>query len=187
MNKYVGVLEGLLFVVGDEGLTLDQIKDLLDIDESTAIELVRILRSRYENESYGIQLSFLGNSFKLTTKKEHRDYYQKLIENPTVNTLSQAALETLAIIAYNEPVTIQEIDSIRGINSREMVKRLMAKGFVKEVGKSEGAFKATTYATTRDFLDYFGLSSKEQLPKFEEIVENNDDTDLYESKFKEDY
>lgn len=185
MNKYVGILEGLLFVVGDEGLTLEQIKELLEIDETDATELVRILRSRYENESYGIQLSFLGNTFKLTTKKEHRDYYQKLIENPTTNTLSQAALETLAIIAYNEPVTVQDVDTIRGINSREMVRRLMAKGFVKEVGKSDGAFKATTYATTRDFLDYFGLSSKDELPKFEQIVENNDDTDLYESKYKE--
>ena len=185
MNRYLGILEGLLFVVGDEGLTLQQIQELLEINEDDAKELVKRLRSRYEDESYGVQLSFLGNSFKLTTKKEHRDFYQKLIENPSTNNLSQAALETLAIIAYNEPVTIQDIDTIRGINSREMVRRLIAKGFVKEVGRSDGVGHATTYATTRDFLDYFGLSSKDQLPKFEEIVENIDDTDLYESKYKE--
>ena len=185
MNRYVGILEGLLFVVGDEGLTLEQIQDIMELTEEEAKEVVRLLRSRYENESYGIQLSFLGNAFKLTTKKEHRDYYQKLIENPTTNTLSQAALETLAIIAYNEPLTVQDIDNIRGVNSREMVRRLVAKGFVKEVGKSDGAFRATLYSTTRDFLDYFGLSSKEDLPKFEEIVEQADDTDLYESKYKE--
>lgn len=184
MDK-LGVLEGLLFVVGDEGLTFDQIKDILDINEEDAKELVKRLRSRYESCEYGIQLSFLGDAFKLTTKKEHREYYQKLIENPTTNTLSQAALETLAIIAYNEPLTVQDIDNIRGINSREMVRRLMAKGFVKEVGKSEGIGRATLYATTRDFLDYFGLSSKEELPKYEEIKENIDDTDLYESKYKE--
>lgn len=185
MNRFIGILEGLLFVVGDEGLSLEQIQEILEIDENSAKELVKELRNRYENEAYGIQLSFLGNSFKLTTKKEHRDYYQKLIENPTTNTLSQAALETLAIIAYNEPVTVQDVDTIRGINSREMIRRLVAKGFVKEVGKSDGAFKATTYATTRDFLDYFGLSSKDELPKFEEIVENTDETDLYDSKYKE--
>lgn len=185
MNRYLGILEGLLFVVGDEGLTLQQIQELLEINEDDAKELVKRLRSRYEDESYGVQLSFLGNSFKLTTKKEHRDFYQKLIENPSTNNLSQSALETLAIIAYNEPVTIQDIDTIRGINSREMVRRLIAKGFVKEVGRSDGVGHATTYATTRDFLDYFGLSSKDQLPKFEEIVENIDDTDLYESKYKE--
>ena len=185
MNRYVGVLEGLLFVVGDEGLTLEQIEEILEISEEEAKEVVRLLRSRYEGNEYGIQLSFLGNAFKLTTKKEHREYYQKLIENPSTNTLSQAALETLAIIAYNEPVTVQEVDTIRGINSREMVRRLMAKGFVKEAGKSEGLGKATMYATTRDFLDYFGLSSKDELPRFEDIVEPSDDTDLYESRYKE--
>ena len=185
MNKYIGILEGLLFVVGDDGLTLDQIVELLEINEEDALNIVGILRKRYEGDEYGIQLSFLGKTFKLTTKKEHRDYYQKLIENPSTNTLSQAALETLAIIAYNEPITVQGVDEIRGINSREMIRRLIAKGFVKEAGKSEGLGHATTYATTRDFLDYFGLSSKDELPKFEIIKENIDDKDLYESKYKE--
>lgn len=185
MNRYVGILEGLLFVVGDEGLTIEQIEEILEINEEEAKDVLNRLRNRYESEEYGIQLSFLGNSFKLTTKKEHRDYYQKLIENPGSNTLSQAALETLAIIAYNEPVTVQDVDTIRGINSREMIRRLMAKGFVKEAGKSDGIGRATMYATTRDFLDYFGLSTKEELPKFEEIKEQIDDTDLYDSKYKE--
>lgn len=185
MNRYVGILEGLLFVVGDEGLTIEQIEEILEINEEEAKDVLNRLRNRYESEEYGIQLSFLGNSFKLTTKKEHRDYYQKLIENPGSNTLSQAALETLAIIAYNEPVTVQEVDTIRGINSREMIRRLMAKGFVKEAGKSDGIGRATMYATTRDFLDYFGLSTKEELPKFEKIKEQIDDTDLYDSKYKE--
>ncbi len=185
MDKLVGVLEGLLFVIGDEGLTIEQIKDILEVNEEDAKELVRRLRSRYESNEYGIQLTILGDAFKLTTKKEHRDYYQKLIENPQTNTLSQAALETLAIIAYNEPVTVQDVDTIRGINSREMIRRLVAKGFVKEAGKSEGIGRATMYATTRDFLDYFGLSSKEELPKYEEIKEEIDETDLYDSKYKE--
>ena len=185
VNK-LGVLEGLLFVVGDEGLTIDQIKDLLEVTEEEAKELVMKLRSRYDSNEYGIQLTILGDAFKLTTKKEHKEYYQKLLENPTTNMLSQAALETLAIIAYNEPLTVQDVDNIRGINSREMIRRLVAKGFVKEVGKSEGIGRATLYATTRDFLDYFGLSSKEELPKYEEIKESvADDTDLYESKYKE--
>ena len=115
MDRYVGILEGLLFVVGDEGLTLDQIKDIIGLNEEDTKEVLKRLRSRYEDEMYGIQLSFLGDTFKLTTKKEHRDYYQKLIENPQTNTLSQASLETLAIIAYNEPVTIQDIDNINDL------------------------------------------------------------------------
>lgn len=181
----LGVLEGLLFVVGDEGLTLKQIEEILEINEEESIDLVKRLRSRYEGNEFGIQLSFLGDSFKLTTKKEHKNYYQKLIENPNTNTMSQPALETLAIVAYNEPVTIQEIDSIRGIHSREMVRRLVAKGLLKEVGKSEGIGRATLYATTSDFLDYFGLSSKDELPKFEEIKEEEETVDLYNSKYVE--
>ncbi len=80
MNRYVGILEGLLFVVGDEGLTLEQIEEILELKEEEAKDILNRLRNRYESEEYGIQLSFLGNAFKLTTKKEHRDYYQKLIE-----------------------------------------------------------------------------------------------------------
>lgn len=185
MNKYIGILEGLLFASGDEGLTLEQIEEILELHEEDAKNILNTLRNRYENEEYGIQLCFLGNSFKLATKKEHRDYFQKLIENPTTNTLSQAALETLAIIAYNEPVTVQDVDTIRGVSSREMIRRLMAKGFVCEAGKSDGIGRATLYRTTRDFLDYFGLSTKEELPKYEEIKEQIDDTDLYDSKYKE--
>ena len=186
MNKE-GILEGLLFAVGDEGLTLSQIEDILGIDTDTAKELLLLLKSRYEDDKYGIQISFLGNSFKLTTKKEHKEYYQKLIENPETNTLSQAALETLAIVAYNEPLTVQGVDEIRGVNSRDIIRRLVAKGFLKEVGKSELIGRPTLYATTRDFLDYFGLSSKEQLPKFEEIKKNDEllETNLYDSKYKE--
>lgn len=184
MNKE-GILEGLLFAVGDEGLTLEKIEDILELSSEEAKSLLLSLKNRYEDDKYGIQISFLGNTFKLTTKKEHKHYYQKLIEDPETNTLSQAALETLAIIAYNEPLTVQTIDEIRGVNSREMVRRLVSKGFVKEVGRSDLPGRPIIYATTRDFLDYFGLSSKEELPKFEEIKAQDDETDLYLSKYKE--
>lgn len=186
MNKK-GVLEGLLFAVGDEGLTLKQIEDILELNTEDAKALLMDLKSRYESDEYGIQIGFLGDTFKLTTKKEHKDYYKKLIENPETNTLTQAALETLAIVAYNEPLTVQMVDEIRGVGSREMIRRLVAKGFLKEVGKSDAPGRPTLYSTTRDFLDYFGLSCKEELPKFEEIaIDESDDTDLYESKYKED-
>ena len=103
MNK--AVLEGLLFVVGEDGLTIDQIVDVLEIDEENAKTLIMELKKDYEDDSRGLRIDFLGNRFKITTKFEHKAYYQKLIENPETNFLSQAALETLAIIAYNEPIT----------------------------------------------------------------------------------
>ena len=180
-----GVLEGLLFVMGDEGLSFNQIEEILEIDEDEAKNLILELRRSYEGDNHGIQLGLLGDKFKLTTKKEHKEYYKKLVENKETNTLSNQALETLAIVAYNEPISVQKIEEIRGVNSREMVRRLLAKGLLKEVGKSDEIGKPTIYATTSDFLDYFGLSSKEELPKIEIKEEVIDNIPLYESKYKE--
>lgn len=180
------VLEGLLFVVGDEGLTINQIKDILNLEDEDAKRLIISLKEKYESTDRGIRIDFLGNTFKLTTKKEHKEYYQKLIENPETNVLSNAALETLAIVAYNEPVTRVMVDEIRGVSSRDMIRKLVAKGLVKEIGRSDLPGRPILYGTTSEFLDYFGLASKEDLPKFDMIVEESlDDTDLYHSKYQE--
>lgn len=185
MNK-LAVLEGLLFVVGDDGLTLKQICEIMELSLEEGRDLILDLKNTYDDENRGIRINILGDRFKLSTKKEHREYYKKLVETPENNNLSQAALETLAIVAYNEPLTRIEVDEIRGVNSREMLRKLVAKGLVKEEGRSDLPGRPILYATTNEFLDYFGLSSKDQLPKFEEIVEEEiDDTDLYHSKYIE--
>ena len=191
MNKNLAVLEGLLFVVGEEGLDLSQIEDVLDLDEEEAKILLKNLREEYENDNRGLRIDFLGNRFKLTTQFEHKEYYQKLIENPTTNTLSQAALETLAIIAYNEPITRIKIDELRGVASGQLVRKLVAKGFIKEVGRSDMPGRPILYETTSEFLDYFGLPNIESLPdmsKFIEEASNSDEVDekdLYHSKYRE--
>ncbi|MDD6879392.1 MAG: SMC-Scp complex subunit ScpB [bacterium] len=184
--NYEAVLEGMLFVVGDDGLTIDQIKSVLEIGDDEAKKLILSLKQKYDSDDRGIRINFLGNTFKLTTKSEHREFYQKLIENPQTNTLSQSALETLAIIAYNEPITRLTVDEIRGVSSREIIRKLVAKGLVKEVGRSDMPGRPILYKTTHEFLDYFGLSSKEELPKFDTEVEEIIDTvDLYNSKYTE--
>ena len=188
MNK--AVLEGLLFVVGEDGLTLNQIEDVLEINEEESKNLIMELKKDYEDENRGLRIDFLGNRFKLTTKFEHKAYYQKLIENPETNTLSQAALETLAIIAYNEPITRMQIDSIRGVGSTSIVRKLVAKGFIKESGRSETPGRPILYETTNEFLDYFGLSSIEDLPNMDEIVPKEEEVedvnqDLYTSRYEE--
>lgn len=190
--KNKAVLEGLLFVVGEEGLSLKQIEDVLEIEEDSAKELLKELKHDYEDDNRGIRIDFLGNKFKLTTKYEHRNYYQKLIENPETNILSQAALETLAIIAYNEPITRVEIDKLRGVSTTQMVRKLVAKGFIKEVGRSELPGRPILYETTSEFLDYFGLSTKDDLPDMSEFIKEcedsnleDDDKDLYTSKYQE--
>ena len=185
MNK-LAILEGLLFVVGDDGLTLKQICDIMELSLEEGRDLILDLKNTYDDENRGIRINILGDRFKLSTKKEHREYYKKLVETPENNTLSQAALETLAIVAYNEPLTRIEVDEIRGVNSREMLRKLVAKGLVKEEGRRNLPGRPILYATTNEFLDYFGLSSKDQLPKFEQIIEEEvDDTDLYHSKYVE--
>lgn len=180
------VLEGLLFVVGDDGLTINQIEDVLSLSQEEAGNLILSLKEKYEKSDRGIRINYLGNTFKLTTKKEHKQYYQKLLENPDTNTLSQAALETLAIIVYNEPITRIQVDEIRGVSSREIIKKLVAKGFVKETGRSDLPGRPILYETTSEFLDYFGLANKDELPKFTlPTAEASDDKDLYDSKYHE--
>jgi segregation and condensation protein B len=182
----LGVLEGILFVVGDEGITLNQICEILNVDLEESKRLLMELKKTYETEDRGIRISYLGDAFKLTTKKEHKEYYQKLIETPESNTLSPAALETLAIIAYNQPITRVEIDEMRGVNNVHMIRKLLAKGLIKEVGKSTMPGHPNLYGTTSEFLDYFGLSSIKELPlivKEEEPAEN--ETELFTSIYKE--
>ncbi len=182
----LGVLEGILFVVGDEGVTLSALTDILQIDSEEVKKLLLELKRTYESEERGIRISYLGDAFKLTTKKEHKDYYQKLILNPESNTLSQAALETLAIVAYNQPITRAEIDEIRGISSAHIIRKLIAKNLLKEVGKSSLPGRPNLYQTTSDFLDYFGLSTIKDLPELPTQKEKEDkQQDLFTSIYKE--
>ena len=188
VNK--AVLEGLLFVVGEEGLTLSQIGEVLELEEDACKDLVMELKKDYEDENRGLRIDFLGNRFKLTTKFEHRSYYQKLIETPEYNLLSQSSLETLAIIAYNEPITRMQVEALRGVGCVQIIRKLVAKGLIKEVGRSDLPGRPILYETSSEFLDYFGLSTIEDLPDMNDFiqteeVEENDESDLYTSKYKE--
>ena len=180
------VLEGLLFVVGDDGLTLDQITDLLELEMEDAKNIIKNLMEEYNNDDRGIRIHFLGNTFKLTTKKEHRYFYEKLLTNEENNTLSNSALETLAIIAYNEPITRVEVDEIRGVQTGQLVRKLVAKGLIKECGRSTLPGRPILYKTTSEFLDYFGLKSIEELPKIEvSEKQKDDDISLFDTRYTE--
>ena len=180
-----GIIEGLLYVQGD--LTIKQIEEILEIDEEKAKESVLNLKNYYVNNNRGLRINFLGNTIKLTTCEEHKEYYKKLLEEPSSNNLSQSALETLAIIAYNEPITRGNVDSLRGVDSSYVMRRLLAKGLIKECGKSDLPGKPILYRTTDEFLDYFGLSSQDDLPDISslKIEEDNSSKDLYNSIYKE--
>ena len=184
------VIEGLLFVVGDDGLDLDEISKILEISKDDTKELIKELQNDYQSSDRGIRIDFLGDKLKLTTKKEHNIYYQKLLTTEDNNTLSQAALETLAIIAYNQPITRVKVDELRGISNNHIIRKLVAKGLIKEGGRSNMPGRPILYETTSEFLDYFGLSSIDELPDMREFLEEEeketeDEVDLYQSKYKE--
>lgn len=172
--------------MGDEGIDLSSLCDIMQIDEIEAKELLKQLKKNYEDEDRGLRISYLGDAFKLTTKQEHKEYYEKLVVNPGTNKLSQAALETLAIIAYNQPITTTEISEIRGVQSGQLIRKLVAKGLLKEVGKSELAGRPNLYATTSEFLDYFGLATIKDLPTIEQPNNNGDsESELFTSIYKD--
>lgn len=183
------ILESLLFAAGDEGLTLKQIAEVLEVDELHAAEFVEKLRREYDQDkNRGIMIVQLANTFQLATKKENAIYLKKLVDSPNTSTLSQAALETLAIIAYKQPITRTEIEEIRGVKTERPLQTLMAKALIKEVGRAEGTGRAYLYGTTKEFLDYFGLKNIKELPQLPEKVDEEfvqEEADLFFEKFQE--
>lgn len=179
-----GILEGLLFIAGDEGLSLKKIKEVLEIDDNKLEELVNDLTKLYDAPDRGIRLEILANKLKLVTKVEYKDYYKKIIEFDS-DTLTTAALETLAVIAYNQPITRSMIDEVRGVDSSYHVRKLLLKELIEEKGKSELPGRPTLYGTTDKFLDHFGLHSINELPVLEKDEEVDEEVNLFESKYKE--
>ena len=182
----IGVLEGLLFVTGDDGLKLEDVENILEVTKEDALKLLEQYKKTLEFENRGLKLVYLGNRYKLTTKEEHKKYYELLVDKVVSSTLSQFALETLAIIAYNEPISVGMIDEIRGVSSRDMVRKLLFKGLIDMAGRSDLPGKPMLYKTTNKFLDYFNLSSKDELPELNVPEEMTDEEkDLFISRYKE--
>lgn len=168
-----GVLEALLFAAGDEGISLQQITNVLNITNLEAADLLENLKESYETADRGIHIIEVGGVFQLVTKKQHSEYLKKLVESPGGAILSQAALETLAIIAYKQPITRVEIEDIRGVKTDRSLQTLSAKALIKEVGRVEGTGRAILYGTTKEFLDCFGLKTLQELPPLEEASEED--------------
>ncbi len=180
------VIEGLLFLVGDEGLSLEDISNIIEKPINETQVYIDELIKDYESDTRGIQIEFLGESYKLTTKPIHKEYYKKLAITEENSELSQASLEVLAIIAYNAPMTRVDVDNIRGVNSTFIIRKLLLKGLIEEVGKSDAPGRPKLYNVTKNFLDYFGLGDINELPTIEQPEEViDDDKNLFESKYTE--
>ncbi|MDX8359762.1 MULTISPECIES: SMC-Scp complex subunit ScpB [Bacillaceae] len=186
--EWKAVVEGLLFVAGDDGLSLKQIALVLEIDENIAHDIIIELQEEYKNNKRGLLVSEVANTYQLTTKKEHAAFIKRLVESPASTSLSQAALETLAIVAYRQPITRTEVEEIRGVKTERPLQTLMAKALIKEVGRVEGTGRAILYGTTKEFLEYFGLRTLEELPPLPEQVQEEsvqEEADLFFEKFQE--
>jgi segregation and condensation protein B len=158
------VIEGLLFAAGEEGLKPAEIAEATEEKLAVIKELIQEMQREWKEQGRGIQIVEVAQVYQLTTLPEHRTYYEKLAQSPTRSQLSRAALETLAIIAYRQPIIRADVEEIRGVKSEKALTQLKRKGLIKEVGRAEGAGRPILYGTTREFLEYFGLKSLEELP-----------------------
>ncbi len=173
-GKNIAIIEGILFLSGSEGVSLKQIKSVLGIKTEACVTLLELYREQLDNDEYrGVTLRKFGEGYKLVTKPEHREYYEELVDNHGRPRLSKAALETLAVIAYNAPITRTQIESIRGLSSDGMLRKLMIKGLIEEVGRSETPGKPILFNVTPHFLDHFGITSVDELPKINKPVEDD--------------
>jgi len=181
-------IEALLFVVGDDGLTIKQLSQLLGEPEELVVQTMEVLKTTYEEDlARGLTIKEIAGVYQLITKSDLADTIQRLVENPTAQSLSQASLEVLAIVAYKQPITRVAIEDLRGVKCERPIQTLVSRGLIKEVGRSEGTGRAILYGTTKEFLNYFGLNSMDEMPPLpeEELVEQEQETDLFMTKFQE--
>ncbi|WP_025721030.1 SMC-Scp complex subunit ScpB [Paenibacillus sp. 1-18] len=171
--KLKSIIEGLLFLAGEEGLSAKQIADIVEQQQELVEKSLEDLKQDMEQGGRGLQLVRIAGNYQLATLPEHAPYFEKLAYSPARASLSQAALETLAIVAYRQPITRVEIEDIRGVKSERAIHTLVNKELIEEKGRAEAIGRPILYGTTKSFLDYFGLGSLTDLPQ-PEIFEDSD-------------
>ncbi len=184
-KEQMAIIEGLLFVAGDEGIYPEQIAKVLEIEVKDVIQLIEEMQKECQGMQRGLQIVQFAKVYRLATKKEHAYYYQKLMDTPTAASLSQAALETLAIVAYRQPITRTEMEEIRGVKTDRALQTLVSHLLIKETGRAEGPGRPILYGTTKEFLDTFGLQTLEDLPTLSEESEQMNEADLFFGSLQE--
>lgn len=175
-NAISAQVEALLFV--SSGLvSVYQLSKALDVTESEIEQQLAELEAHYKTRGHGLRLMRIKSKVQLTTAPELSKTVENFLELETTSTLSQAALETLAIIAYKQPVTRPEVDIVRGVNSDGVLRTLMSKGLIEELGRADSPGRPIYYGTSPAFLQYFGLETMDALPfiDFDALEENNHD------------
>lgn len=181
-ERMLAILEGLLFLCGDDGLSIEQAAASMDATEEYVAELFDELQKYYLQESRGIEIARFGEKYRFLSKAAIHEAAKKLFQTSTEAKLSNAALETLAIIAYKQPITRVEIEEIRGVGADVMLRKLVARGLIQEDGRSEAAGRPILYSVTDEFLDSFKLFSLDELPELPQFgTEETDNGELFHS------
>lgn len=162
-NRIKGIIEAILFAAGRE-VKINELMSALELSSEEVINSVESLKLDYEKENRGLSIINLNDSYQLCTKKEYYEYIYPIFDKRSKPSLSQAALETLAIIAYNPRITRAEIESIRGVNSDGTLYKLLDYNLIEEAGKMDAPGRPMTYKTSKEFLRMFGISSLDELP-----------------------
>lgn len=174
------VLEGLLFLTGDEGITLEQAANALETEEEYVEKLFDYLQKYYLQDDRGIEIARYGLTYRFLSKASVHEAAKRLFQITKTNKLSQAALETLAIIAYKQPITRVEIEEIRGVGADVMLRKLEARGLIREDGRSDAPGRPILYSVTEEFMDAFQLLSLDELPELPQFDDNEEENnDLF--------
>ena len=173
VTKYQSAVEAMLFAAG-EPIEAEKIATVLEIKPEKVVEIAEKLQSEYLQRNSGIRILKLGESYQMCSAKEYIDYIRLLLELKKNTPLSQAALEVLAICAYNQPVTKAFIEQVRGVDCSGVIRSLTEKGLIEEKGRLDLPGRPLLYGTTENFLRCFGLESLEALPELPEKETPND-------------
>jgi len=164
------IIEALLFIAG-EPVTLDRIRKIIEIDKYNTERLIRELISDYSTQNTGLFIAEVAEGFQMVTNPSCAPWVRKPLSTAIPKKLTQSSLETMAIIAYKQPIIKAEIEAIRGVNSDGVVKTLLEKRLVKILGRKEVPGRPLMYGTTNEFLQYFGLKDLSELPTLKEFQE----------------
>ncbi len=173
------IVEGLLYAVGEEGLKLEQVASIIEKTLEDTQAIMESIRLKYQSSLFGFELVNYGKTYKFLTKQIIYPYLQKLFNETKNRGLSQSALETLAIIAYKQPITRIEIEELRGVGSDMMLRKLQARNLIKEVGRSEAAGRPILYEVTEEFMDSFKLYTLDELPDLPQYI-NDENENLFD-------
>lgn len=164
IDKIKSIIEAILFSAG-RVVDTQELMAILELSNEDIDSIVQNMKSEFEEQNRGIEIIKVDNGYQLCSKKEYYDYIYPIFDNRAKPSLSQAALETLSIIAYNPKITRSEIEQIRGVNSDGTIYKLLEYNLIEEVGRLDAPGRPTIYSTTKDFLRMFGISSLEELPE----------------------